>query len=94
LANWEAHTVKGPFPGPWEAIVTEASGADYIVTAEAEAYVSHPISYTIHLSGTMAYMVEDDHVTFNEALHLDFYFEPANSPWSTAAASSSHRFRS
>lgn len=80
LAGWEARTVKGPFPGLWESIVTEASGVDYIVTAEAEGYVSHPISYTIHLSGTMAYAVEDSQITSSEALHLDFYFKPVDSP--------------
>ena len=76
----EAHTVKGPFPGSWEAVVTEASGLDYIVTAEAEGYVSQPISYTIHISGDTAYVVCDGKVTDEEAVHLDFDFEPRDSP--------------
>ena len=70
----EAHTVKGPFPGSWEAVVTESSGLDYIVTAEAEEYVSQPISYTIHISGDTAYVVRDGELTDEEAVHLDFHF--------------------
>lgn len=38
--GWEAHTVEGLFPGHWETVVTIASGTDYMVTAEAEGYVS------------------------------------------------------
>lgn len=72
--GWEARTVKGPFPGRWESVVTEASGADYIVTAEAEGYVSQPISYTIRLIGDIAYIVRDGQVTDEEALHLNFDF--------------------
>lgn len=78
--GWEARTVKGPFPGPWESVVTEASGMDYIVTAEAEGYISQPISYTIHISGETAYLVRDGQVTNEEAIHLDFYFVPLQSP--------------
>lgn len=66
--------------GPWEFTVGTPGGLDKIVTAEAERYASHPISYTIHLSGTTAYVVEDDQITSNEALHLNFHFKPANSP--------------
>jgi len=76
----EAYTVEGPSPGPWEAVVTEASGLDYIVTAEAEGYVSQPISYTIHISGDAAYVVRDGRVTNKEAVHLDFHFVPKDSP--------------
>lgn len=64
--------------GSWETVVTDASGRDYVVTAEAEGYASQPISYTIHLSGTTAYVVEDSQIT-TEALHLDFHFEPVES---------------
>lgn len=78
--GWEAHTVKGPFPGSWESVVTKASGVDYIVTAEAEGYVSQPISYTIHISGDTAYVVRDGRVTDEEAVHLDFHFVPKDSP--------------
>ena len=73
-SGWEARTVKGPFPGHWESVVTEASGADYIVTAEAEGYVSQPISYTIRLSGDTAYVVRDGQVSNEEAVRLDFHF--------------------
>ena len=65
--------------GPWEFVVTATGGADKIVVAEAEGYVSQPISYTIHLSGTTAHVVEGGQIT-DEALHLDFHFDPADSP--------------
>lgn len=78
--GWEARTIKGPFPGFWESVVTEASGTDYIVTAEAEGYISQPISYTIHISGDTAYVVRDGEVTDEEAFHLDFYFVLEHSP--------------
>lgn len=76
----EVYTIGGPSPGPWEAVVTEASGLDYIVTAEAEGYISQPISYTIHISGNIAYIVRDGQVTDEEAIHLDFHFTPKDSP--------------
>jgi hypothetical protein len=62
--------------GIWQAVVTDASGVDYTVTAEAEGYVSAPISYTIHLEGLEAFLVENGQITDQEALHLDFHFEP------------------
>lgn len=76
----EAYTIAGPSPGPWEAVVTEASGRDYIVTAEAEGYISQPISYTIHISDDTAYMLRDGQVTDEEAVHLNFNFVPRDSP--------------
>lgn len=78
-SRWEAGTFTRLGNGPWQAVMTD-SDADYIVTAEAEGYVSTPVSYTIHLSGMVAYMVEGGQITTNEALHLDFHFEPAGSP--------------
>ncbi len=66
--------------GSWEFVVTDVGGAEKIVAAEAEGYVSTPISYTIHLSSTTAYVVESGRITTNEALHLDFHFAPAGSP--------------
>ncbi len=62
--------------GTWQAVVTGASGVDYIITADAEGYVSAPSSYTIHLEGLSAYLVENGQVTDQEASHLDFRFEP------------------
>jgi hypothetical protein len=62
--------------GIWQAVVTDASGVDYSVTAEAEGYVSAPVSYTIHLEGLTAYLVENGQVTDREASNLDFHFEP------------------
>jgi len=62
--------------GSWQAVVTDASGVDYIITAEADRYVSAPISYTIHLEGLAASLVENGQLTDQEASHLDFHFEP------------------
>ncbi len=64
----------------WESVVTDASGVDYIVSAEADGYISQPTSYTIHLSGDTAYMVHDGQETDQEAIHLDFHFVPKDSP--------------
>lgn len=80
LQGREAYTIGGPSPGPWEAVVTEASGLDYIVAAEVEGYISQPISYTIHISGDTAYVVRNGQVTDEEAVHLDFHFVPKDSP--------------
>jgi len=66
------HTQRGN--GRWRAVVTKASGLDYIVTASAEGYVSSPISYTISISGTAAYLVDAGQMTSNEASQLDFNF--------------------
>jgi len=60
--------------------VHKAGGFDYIVTAEAEGYISQPISYTIHINGDTAYVVRDGQVTDEEAVHLDFHFVLKDSP--------------
>jgi hypothetical protein len=67
------YTQKGN--GRWEAVVTSASGVDYVITAEADGYVSSPTGYSIHLSDTTAYLVEEGRVTQDEALDLDFHFQ-------------------
>lgn len=66
--------------GSWKVVITKAGGADYVVTAEAEGYISQPISYTIHIRGDTAYVVRNGQVTDEEAIHLDFYFVPKDSP--------------
>lgn len=66
--------------GNWEIVVTNASGLDYVVTAEAAGYESSPKSYTIHLSETKVYVVEAGKITENEAVHLDFQFTSIISP--------------
>jgi len=68
-----------PDGGLWEAVVAVDEG-NYVVTAEAEGYVSKPISYTIHISGDTAYLVRNGQVTNEEAIHLDFHFMPKDSP--------------
>lgn len=72
------HTQRGN--GHWEIVVTNASGVDYVVTAEAEGYESSPTSYAIHLNETKAYVVEAGQATRNEAVHLDFQFTSTSSP--------------
>lgn len=79
-SGWEARTITRLGSGAWESVVTEASGVDYVVIAEAESYASNPISYTIHLSGTAAYVVREGQVTTQEASNLDFQFVPEHSP--------------
>jgi hypothetical protein len=74
--GWEARTITRQGDGTWESIVTDASGIDYIITAEANGYASIPISYTIHLEGMTAYMVENSQITSKEVVHLDFHFDP------------------
>lgn len=76
LKGWEARSITRQGNGVWESIVTDASGIDYIVTAEANGYASVPINYRIHLDGMKAYMVEDDQITTKEAVHLDFRLDP------------------
>jgi hypothetical protein len=76
-SGWEAIYGTQRGSGPWEAVVTQASGVDYVVTAEAEGYVSQPISYSIRLSGTTAYVVEGDQIR-DEAVHLDFHLDPVD----------------
>jgi len=72
------HTQTGN--GHWEIVITNASGVDYVITAESAGYISYPLSYTIHLSDTTAYVVEAGQITQNEALHLDFQFTSSSSP--------------
>lgn len=76
LMGWEARTITRQGNGIWESIITDASGIEYIITAEANGYASVPISYTIHLDGNKAYLVENGQITSKEAEHLDFHFDP------------------
>jgi hypothetical protein len=61
--------------GPWEAEISEASGVDFVVTAEAEGYVSQPVSYTVHLSGTRVFVVEGGQIR-GDARYISFHFNP------------------
>jgi hypothetical protein len=76
LAGREVRWREQLGPGSWKVVITKAGGVDYVVTAEAEGYISQPISYTIHISGDTAYVVRDGQVTDEEAIHLDFHFVP------------------
>ncbi len=60
-------------------VLPENQGVTYIVTAEAEGYVSYPISYTIQLSGTNFYLVENGQATSKQIINLKFQFTLLNS---------------
>ena len=74
LSGQEVLWGKQSGTGSWKVVITKAGGADYVVTAEAEGYVSQPVSYTIHISGNTAYVVRNGQLTDEEAVHLDFRF--------------------
>jgi len=61
--------------GKWETVVTDGSGVDYIVTAEALDFISTPISYSIHLEDIKVYLLENGVITDKEAVNLDFHFK-------------------
>lgn len=65
--------------GPWESVIPNNPDIDYIITAEVEGYQSTPTSYSIHVEGTTAFLIENGQVTTNEALHLDFHFDSVGS---------------
>lgn len=73
-------TGSHPGNGEMRLVLPENQGVIYIVTAEAEGYVSYPISYTIQLSGTNFYLVENGQITSNEVSSLKFRFEPISTP--------------
>jgi hypothetical protein len=82
------HTLSGDTPltgshtgnGEMRVVLLERQGVIYIESAEAEGFVSHPISYTIQLSGEAFYLVENGQITTNEASNLDFQFTPVAAP--------------
>jgi len=76
--------LRGSHPGNGEmdVILPEQQGTKYIVIAEAEGYVSNPISYTIQISGTLVYPVENSQIASSEVLILEFQFEPISTPTS------------
>ncbi len=49
-------------------------GDRYVVTAQAEGYVSSPVSYTVRIVGDKAYVVEGGQTIDKQADHLDFTF--------------------
>jgi hypothetical protein len=69
-------TGSHPGNGEMRVVLPENQGVIYIVTAEAEGYVSSPISYTIQLSGTNFYLVEHGQITSNKVSNLKFQFKP------------------
>jgi len=73
--GWEAVIVNREGSGKWETVVTDGSGVDYIVTAEALDFISTPISYSIHLEDIKVYLLENGVITDKEAVNLDFHFK-------------------
>jgi hypothetical protein len=74
--HWGTH----PGNGSWEIVLYEKPGVNYIVTVAADGYTTNPISYTVQISGTKVYVVEEGQVTSEEAMHLDFQFIPIVTP--------------
>jgi hypothetical protein len=82
------HTLSGDTPltgshpgnGEMKLVLPEHQGVTYIVSAEAEGYVSDPIRYTIQLSGTNFYLVENGQKTSSEVQSLKFQFKPIFTP--------------
>lgn len=65
----------------WQGNLRRSAGVVYTIKAEAAGYVGTPVSYTIQISGTKAYLVTGGQVSAEEALHLDFNFVRAG--WMT-----------
>ncbi|MBN2006602.1 MAG: hypothetical protein JXA21_24835 [Anaerolineae bacterium] len=66
--------------GVWESVIPYERGAEYVITAIAEGFVTTPVSYTVRQDAEKAYLVENGSNTPTEALHLDFHFTPAATP--------------
>lgn len=65
----------------WETVISNARESEfYTIFAEAEDFRSVPENYTIFVKEKVAYIVEEDTITTEEALHLDFQFEPTEQP--------------
>jgi hypothetical protein len=71
-APWALFRLQGNYP--WYSNLRGNTGQVYTMTAFAEGYTVTPISYTVQISGTKAYVVTDGYVTSEEANHLDFHF--------------------
>jgi len=73
--GWESATIYREGSGNWDTLITNVSGVDYIVTADAPVYASQPIIYIVQLGDMKVLLVEDGQITGKEASNLDFYFE-------------------
>jgi hypothetical protein len=69
---WALLRLQGNYP--WYNNLRGNTGQVYTMTAFAEGYIVAPISYTVQISGTKAYVVVDGHITLEEANQLDFHF--------------------
>ena len=63
--------------GPWESVLPSTPDLDYVITADVDGYESTPVSYQVHVNGEKAFLIENNQVSINEALHLDFNFDLA-----------------
>lgn len=79
IRNIDGNNHFGPMTwrksGGWHGNLKNSPGKLYGVTVEAEGYTSVPLSYTIQVSGTRAYILDAGRLTGEVADHLDFRFE-------------------
>jgi hypothetical protein len=61
--------------GSWKQLLRKSFGNFYRVTIDLQGYSTAPVSYTVYLSGTHAYVVDDGQVTTIKADSLDFTFK-------------------
>lgn len=79
IRNIDGNNHFGPMTwrknGGWHGNLKNSPGKLYEVTVTAEGYTSIPLSYTIQVSGTKAYVFDAGQLTGEVADHLDFRFE-------------------
>jgi len=79
IRNLDGNNHFGPMTwrrnGTWSSNLKNSPGKLYVVTAKAAGYTSIPLSYTIQVSGTEAYILVDGKVTIDTATKLDFSFQ-------------------
>ena len=54
-------------------VITDVNGLDYVITAEADGFVSKPKSYTIHLDKGTISLMENDEAIAKDISHLNFF---------------------
>ena len=73
---WGVGTLEGNVD--WKLNLRKGFGSNFLVTAQAGGYTGSPISYTVQISGTQAYVAENGIATEVKADHLDFHFEKSS----------------
>ena len=59
----------------WSQKLRNYDGSVYSITPLADGYLSTPLSYTVEISGTEAYVVVNGTITPEKSDHLDFRFD-------------------